>query len=95
MKKIDYLLLLGIIVISLFGVLMIYSSSYVWAEYKFNDAFKFVKTQSLFLFVGYILMYFIHGIRLSRMNSAKQEIFRIVGFLFWQLMIKHCRNMVR
>ena len=59
MKKIDYLLLLGIIIISLFGVLMIYSSSYVWAEYKFNDAFKFVKTQSLFLFVGYILMYFI------------------------------------
>ena len=59
MKKPDYLLLLGIVIISLFGVLMIYSSSYVWAEYKFNDAFKFVKTQSLFLFVGYILMYFI------------------------------------
>ena len=57
MKKIDYLLLFGIITISLFGLLMIYSSSYVWAEYKFNDPYKFVKTQSLFLVVGFIIMY--------------------------------------
>jgi len=35
---------------------MIYSASFVWAEYKFNDPFKFVKMQSIFLFVGIILM---------------------------------------
>ena len=59
MKKIDYLLLLGIIIISLFGILMIYSASYVWAEYKFHDPYKFVKTQLFFLLMSYILIYFI------------------------------------
>ena len=59
MKRIDFLLLLGIIVISLFGLLMIYSSSYVWAEYKFSDPYKFIKTQGLFLIAGYILMYLV------------------------------------
>lgn len=35
---------------------MIYSASYIWAEYKYNDAFKYVKNQVLFLIVGIILM---------------------------------------
>ena len=55
-KEIDILLLIAIITISIFGVIMVYSSSYVWAEYKFNDPFKFVKNQSLFLIIGIILM---------------------------------------
>lgn len=35
---------------------MIYSSSYIWAEYKYNDALKFVKQQFLFVIIGFILM---------------------------------------
>ena len=61
-KKIDYILLLSIIIISLFGLLMIYSSSYVWAEYKFNNPFKFVINQAIFLLIGLIIMYFISNI---------------------------------
>ncbi len=56
MKKLDYPLLIAIMLISLFGLLMVFSSSYVWAEYKFNDPFKFVKNQGLFLMVGTFLM---------------------------------------
>ena len=56
MKKVDYTLLISVLVISIFGSIMIYSSSYIWAEYKYNDAFKFVKNQVLFLIVGIILM---------------------------------------
>ena len=55
-KKIDIYLIIGILLISLFGLIMVYSSSYIWAEYKFNDAFKYVKNQSMFLIVGFILM---------------------------------------
>ncbi len=38
---------------------MIYSASYVWASYKFQDPFKFVKMQGLFFIVGLVLMYFL------------------------------------
>ena len=62
MKKIDKLLLLSIIIISLFGLLMIYSSSSIWAEYKFNDPYKFLKTQAIFLIIGYIIIYIISKI---------------------------------
>ena len=58
MKKnnIDLLLLFAVITISIFGVMMIYSSSSIWAEYKFNDAFKYLKMQTIFLVIGIILM---------------------------------------
>lgn len=63
MKKIDFTLLITVVLISIFGLIMIYSSSYIWAEYKYNDAFKFVKNQGLFLIIGIILM-----ILVSRIN---------------------------
>ena len=56
MKKFDLLLFITIITISLFGIIMIYSASYIWAEYKFNDPFKFVKHQCLFFIIGIIMM---------------------------------------
>ena len=62
MKKIDYLLLIGVITISIFGLIMIYSASYVWADYKFGDSFKFVKNQGLFFIIGIMLMYIISKI---------------------------------
>ena len=33
----------SVVGLCLFGLMMIYSSSCVWAEYKFNDSFKFFK----------------------------------------------------
>lgn len=36
---------------------MIGSSSYVWAEYKFNNPYKFMIHQSIFAIIGFILMY--------------------------------------
>ena len=58
MKKntVELSLLISVILISLFGVIMIYSSSHIWAEYKYNDPYKYLKNQTLFFFIGIILM---------------------------------------
>ena len=62
MKKIDKTLLISVIILSLFGLLMIYSSSCIWADYKFNDPYKYLKSQGLFLILGYFLIYIISKI---------------------------------
>ncbi len=61
MKKINInlLLIICVITISLFGLLMIYSASNVWAEYKFNNPYKFVTHQGIFLLIGLFLMFFL------------------------------------
>lgn len=41
---------------------MIYSASYVWAEYKFNNPYKFVIHQSIFAIIGIILMFIVSKI---------------------------------
>ena len=56
-KKLDKFLLFATILISLFGLLMIYSASSIWAEYKFNDAFYYVKHQSIFFLLGLIVIF--------------------------------------
>ena len=41
---------------------MIYSSSSVWAQYKYNDSFKYVKNQLLFFVIGLFLIRVISNI---------------------------------
>lgn len=86
MKKIDWLLVIGVILISLFGLIMIYSASYVWAEYKFNDPYKFVRTQGIFLIVGYILMFIISKIPYMKYVSKVNLIF-VLCFLLLILVL--------
>ena len=87
MKKIDWLLLFGVVVISLFGVLMIYSASYVWAEYKFDDPYKFIKTQAIFLIIGYILIYFMLKIPYTKYLSHANIIFSVCFVLLILVLI--------
>ena len=54
MIKKNKILVIAVLLISLFGLIMIYSASAIWADYKFNDPFKYVKAQGLFLIAGLI-----------------------------------------
>ncbi len=54
--KTDKVLLITVLSLIIFGIIMIYSASSIWANYKFNDSFHFVKQQSLFAIIGLIIM---------------------------------------
>jgi len=40
----------------IFGLIMIYSSSYIWAEYKFGNSYHYVIYQGAFVVIGLVLM---------------------------------------
>ena len=61
-NRMELTLFISVIIISLIGVLMIYSSSYIWAEYKYNDPYKYLKNQFLFFIIGIFLMMFMSRI---------------------------------
>ena len=54
--KFDKILFFVVLILSIFGLLMIYSSSSIWAEYKFSDSFHYLKYQGIFFIIGIILM---------------------------------------
>ena len=55
-KRFDFVLFIAILLLILFGLIMIYSASSIWAEYKFHDSFKYVKQQALFIGIGIFLL---------------------------------------
>lgn len=75
MKIQRILLLVGTILISLLGLVMITSSSYIWAEYKYNDAYKFMKMQGLFIIIGFIIMTIISKIDYKKYYKNANKIF--------------------
>ncbi|MCT2538058.1 stage V sporulation protein E [Aquibacillus koreensis] len=55
-NKPDMLLTIAIFSLLIIGVVMVYSASAIWADYKFNDTFYFAKRQLLFATLGIIAM---------------------------------------
>jgi cell division protein FtsW len=58
----DIILMLLTFTLLAIGLIMVYSASAIWAEYKFDDSFFFAKRQMLFAAVGIIGMFFIMNI---------------------------------
>lgn len=87
MKKKGYILLISsVLLISLFGILMIYSASNVWASYKFNDPYKFVKNQGLFFIIGVILMFIISKVN-YQYYYQKANIILLICFILLILVL--------
>lgn len=86
LKNKRLLLFLVMSLLIFIGLVMILSSSYIWANYKFGDSLKYLKQQLLFVFVGFILIYFILKIDSNFFyNNAKT--FLIIGFLLLILVL--------
>jgi cell division protein FtsW len=64
LKKSNPDLVLIIVTLSLLslGLIMVYSASAIWADYKFDDSFFFAKRQMLFAGLGVAAMFFIMNI---------------------------------
>lgn len=83
----DYLLFGAVIVISIFGIIMIYSASSIWASFKFHDAFKYVKQQSLFCVVGVMVMLIASKIDLDFLKKKANLILGICMLLLVLVLI--------
>ena len=86
MKKLDIKLLILIIIIGLFGILMVYSSSSIWAEYKYLDKYRFLKLQSLFFIIGLIFMFLVSKIN-YHIYYFKSNILLFITFILLVLVL--------
>lgn len=58
-RKIDYILLITIIILSLIGLIFVYSASNVVGLEKYNDSYYFVKRQGLFYLISSIFLFYL------------------------------------
>ena len=84
--KIDKTLLISTIILALFGITMIYSSSFVWAEYKFGNPYKFAYAQGIFFIIGLFLIYLINKIDINYLKK-KSNIILLICFILLLLVL--------
>lgn len=58
----DFILMIVTFTLLALGLIMVYSASAVWANYKFNDSFFFAKRQLLFAGLGFAAMFLMMNI---------------------------------
>lgn len=85
-KYFDIILFVAVILISIFGIVMIYSASAIWAEFKFDDPFKFVKAQGIFFIAGIIGMLVLSKIDYNFFKK-KANLILLVCFLLLGLVL--------
>ena len=86
-KKIDYKMLGIIITLVLFGLLMVYSSSNVVANFRYNDSLYYFKRQLLFSIIGIIIMFYISKIDIYKIRKYSSIFFFICIFLLILVLI--------
>ncbi len=83
-KKYDKILFIAVLILLAFGLVMIYSASSIWAEYKFHDSFRYIKQQALFIVVGLVLVRMIMNIDY---NKYYEKANIILGICFLLLIL--------
>ena len=90
----DIILFVSVCIIAAFGIVMIYSSSEIWAEFKFGDAFKFARQQTIFYILGIILMLILSKIDYN-IYKKKANIILMICFLLLVLVLIPGIGMIR
>lgn len=73
-------------ILSIIGLIMIYSSSYIWAEYKYNNPYKYLILQSIFLIVGLFLLFIVSKIDYNVYKKYSNQ-FLLVCFILLILVL--------
>ena len=59
LEEYDLIIMLMAIALTCFGVVMVYSASFVMADKRFHDGFFFLKRQGLFAIMGFTIMFIV------------------------------------
>ena len=80
------ILFLSMTCLIIIGLIMIYSSSYIWASYKFNNGLKYVFQQFIFVLIGYFIIYLLLKID-SSFFYKNAKWFLIISFILLILVL--------
>ena len=80
------MIIITTIILSIIGVIMIYSSSYIWASFKYGNAYKYFISQFCFLIIGIFMMFLFSKIdyNLYKKHSNK---FLLISFILLVLVL--------
>ena len=86
----DKLLLFVSISLAAFGLVMVYSASYIFAQEKYGDGLYYFNHHLIFLVMGFMAMLFLRFFRLSLLHKLALPIFLVaLGLIDGYRMFEH------
>lgn len=86
LKHFDHAIVISALILVGIGIVMIYSSSSIMAQERFNDSFHFLKKQGGFVFIGILLMFTVMNISY---HFWKKMAYPFVGLSLLTLLALH------
>ena len=75
-NKADRVFLITVLILSLFGSIMVFSAGYAYADFRYGDAFYFIKRQVIWIALGLMTMYIT-----SRISPAMLNKYSLLAYL--------------
>lgn len=75
--QVDYLLLLPVVALVIFGLIMVYSASFIFAEERTGNGFHFIQRQLIFAAIGFFALYL--GWRVDHFFWKKNAYWVLIG----------------
>ena len=75
-NKSDRVFLITVLILSLFGSIMVFSAGYPYADFRYGDAFYFIKRQVIWIALGLMTMYIA-----SRISPAMLKKYSLLAYL--------------
>ena len=85
--RFDMIFALSVVLVTLYGTLMVFSAGTAYAEARYNDSFYFVKKQTIWLLLGFAVMYIASHIEPNIYRKYTPYLYGITLFLLVLVLI--------
>ena len=86
-KRADAIFFLAVMLITLYGTLMVFSAGVAYAEARYGDAYYFVKKQTVWLLVGFAVMYLSSNVHVDIFKTYTPHLYAITLILLILVLI--------
>jgi cell division protein FtsW len=83
----DGFFLLLVLVLSAFGTVMVFSSGYAYAEFRYNDAFYFIKKQAVWLLISLAVLFVATNININIIKRSTPLLYALTLLLLILVLI--------
>lgn len=86
-KRADAIFFVAVLLVTLYGSLMVFSAGSAYAEARYGDAYYFVKKQTVWLLIGFAVMYLSSNIKLEIFKTYSPHLYALTLILLVLVLI--------
>ena len=76
-KRYDTVFVISVIMLAVYGTIMVFSAGYAYAAFRYGDGLYFVKRQTIWLFIGIVIMVIVSKIDINLLKRHTEKAYAL------------------